>query len=124
MSAPLNVGEIDFNKPLTKEATEIIKEILGLNIEAEATYIFVDDYYSYDLEDELQKLCEKLAPLGYLASGHISYYDDYICGRIDVEGDVVFYLSAEESAVQQANDQTLIEELEARGYTVAKKGGD
>ena len=121
MSAPLNSGEITLNKPLTKQAAEIAGAVLGIKVRENAKYISIDEYYSYDMEEDLQKLCDQLTPLGYVLSGSVGYYGDWGDGTIEVNGNSIEAFSADENAIRFADDQSLIDELESRGYTVTKQ---
>lgn len=127
MSAPMNSGTITANKPFNKEAVAIIEDVLGEQSRSGCggytlygDSIEFHEYYTYDLEEFLSGITDRLKPLGFTLTGCVEYFGDWGDGRIDVDGDTVSSLSREEFALHDADDDTLIEILSQRGYTVTK----
>ena len=128
MSAPMNSGTIIANKPFTEEAVAIIEDILGKQSRfsyyggyaLEKANIEFYEYYTYDLEEFLANIVDRLKPLGFTLTGSVEYFGDWGDGRIDVDGDDMSSLAREDFALHDADDDTLIEMLSQRGYTVTK----
>lgn len=128
MSAPINSGTITANKPFTNEAVAIIEDILGDPSRSgcggyalHGANIEFYEYYTYDLEEFLLNITDRLKPLGFTLTGCVEYFSDWgNDGRIDVGGGNVSSLSREEFALHDADDDTLIEILSQRGYSVTK----
>lgn len=81
--------------------------------------IELEDYPGSYLEDSLRNVQNAIGPNVWL-EGNLNYYGDYD-GWIDVTRDGVESGDKSSEDLHYANDATLIEILEKRGYTVAKK---
>ena len=122
MSYVLNVGEIRVNKQITEEAKAILDEVFGSEIcEVGGDLLFFDEYYDKWFDETLQAAVNRVEPLGYILNGDVAFYGDYGDGRIEIKDNGILVLSVEEAAIVDASDETLIEELNKRGYDVVKK---
>lgn len=125
MSCPYNCGEIEISKKLAPEHKAKVMEILGIK-ETGMNYIEDDriefgEFYDYDFEVTANELVEYLGKLGYILNGVVNRYGDYGEGRIEIDNNEVTYTDQEDYWRKDADDNSLIEELEKRGYTVVKK---
>lgn len=117
----IHSGTLSFNKPLTREAAEIVNEILGEDVAQENdSCLDFDEWYENFFEDTIEQMIGALSPDGYVCDGTISYYGDYD-GQIIVKDNVVRSLDIQDVGLYNATDETLIRMLEERGYTVTKK---
>lgn len=125
MSCPYNCGEIEINKKLTPEQKSKVMEILGIKETGmnyiEDNRIEFGEFYDYDFEVTANELVEYLGKLGYILNGVVNRYGDYGEGRIEIDNNEVTYTDQEDYWRKDADDNSLIEELEKRGYTVVKK---
>lgn len=121
----INSGTVYANKPFTWQAkTEIAanKDIdPDLLDYIDDDRIEIDEWYEWCFEDELEALVKTLAPLGYILNGYIDYYGDFD-GRIYVEQNQVTSVDTHDMGLYGATDETLINKLKERGYTILKNG--
>jgi len=123
----MNAGYIESNKPFTDEAKAFIVEELGsphhYTYTIKEKEIEFVEYYCTDLDESFEFIINHLAPLGYVLNGSVEYYYDFE-GRYDIKENKVTAMTKEEAIISDADDRTLISELERRGYTVVaiKKG--
>ncbi len=78
--------------------------------------------YGSALDFEINCLIDQLSALGIQLEGRISYYGDYEGAYVVEKGKYCDDLCSEELAIIDADDDTLIAELERRGFTVGKAG--
>ena len=121
MSYVVNYGEIETNKPITKEVKEIIESILEEEdvCDIDEYVIEINECYDKWFDETISKVIEKVAPLGYVLNGTVEYMGDWE-GRIVIKNNSVGELSRELAAVADAGDEELIAELKNRGYTVSE----
>ena len=121
----MNAGYIAANKPFSDEAKAFIVEEFGEPMRyryiIKESEIEFTEYYGTDLNESIELIINHLAPLGYILNGRIEYYYDWE-GRYDIVNNKVAILSKEEAIICDTDDETLIDELESRGYIVIKKG--
>lgn len=79
----------------------------------------IEDVYG-DIEDELYKLANSFITLGISIELEVDYYGDNN-GKYVVENNKFINLSSEELVIKNAETQSLIDELEKRGYAVIKE---
>lgn len=115
----LNTGWIKPNKTFTPEAIDKIIDVLGTARWRLDELVF-DEWYDIYFDETIEELIKELEPLGYVLDGYISYYgnDD---GVIEIQGNKVTRLTADEAAIKNAADEELIWELNSRGYKVIKE---
>ena len=115
----LNTGWIRPNKPFTPEAMYKIIDLLGTARWRMDMLVF-DEYYDKYFDETIEELIKKLEPLGYVLYGNISYHGDDD-GVIEIHGNKVTRLTADEAAIKNADDGDLIRELSSRGYKVIEE---
>lgn len=122
-------GELETSQPLTEEAVKAIEEIFADSCGCDSVFaalhgtkIGITDFLTGSYADDLiAELVEKLSDLGITLEGSVSYYGDYD-GRYKFNGDGTFAdLDKDECAIADASDESLIAEIESRGYIVEKK---
>lgn len=117
----INTGTLYMNKPLTQEAAEIINEILGEDYAQESdSFIDFEEWYENCFEDTIERIVGALSPDGYVFDGTIAYYGDYD-GQIVVKNNFVQSVDITDFGLYDADDETLLRLLQARGYIVTKK---
>lgn len=120
----INYGIISSNLPFTEEAKQRLAES---NIDADLLQclgedeLYLENWYGSSIEDDLQFMTNALAPLGYVFNGDIHYYGDYD-GKVYIKDNVVTCVDEEDIGLYEAGDETLIQMLKERGYTVLKNG--
>lgn len=119
-----NIGTIDLDHRLTHEAIEaLLKNPITRDYASECAHpgdyalVYNDD--GGDLLDEIREIVNVLAPLGYVLDGEVEYYGDYD-GKIYIENNEVIDVDVTDIGLHEASDETLIQILESRGYTVTK----
>ena len=118
-----NSGEIDFNMPLNDVAIAAIQEFYayaddyGFDV-GDMTW-YIEDEPGNNFEDDVHDMIDILAPLDYVLNGEVQYYGDYN-GKIYIENNKITLRNIEDTGLYEADDLTLIEMLEERGYTVTK----
>lgn len=121
----INSGTVYANKPFTWEAkTEIAanKDIDPDLLDCiEEDQLEIEEWYENCFEDELEALVKTLAPLGYILNGCIDYFGDYE-GRIYVKQNEITSVDVHDMGLYEATDETLINTLKERGYTILKNG--
>ena len=75
-----------------------------------------EEFGNYDYVEDLVKA---LAKAGFIVNGFIDYYGDYE-GRYHIDDNEIRHLNEIEKNVDDADDQTLIDELVRRGFSVSK----
>jgi len=119
-----NVGTIELNHRLTHEAIEallhnpITREYASECVLPGAYALCYNDDCG-DVLDEIREIVNVLAPLGYVLDGEVEYYGDYD-GKIYIENNEVIDVDVTDIGLHEASDETLIQMLEDRGYTVTK----
>ena len=96
----------------------IDKDDYGVNFNRDECAIEFEDYPGSSLEDYLRNVQNAIGPNVWL-EGNLEYYGDYD-GWIDVTRDGVESGDKSSHDLHYADDRTLIELLEKRGYTVTK----
>ena len=118
-------GIMKSNKAFTEDVARSINRILCHEVCVPGTKVLeFKDFYAVDFDLTVEAIIQVISPLGYKLSGKIDCYGDYE-GIGDYEtrivvNDTVTVLSSDEMAIADADDKTLIDELQARGYSVTK----
>ena len=113
MSAPMNSGTIIANKPFTEEAVAIIEDILGKQSRfsyyggyaPEKANIEFYEYYTYDLEEFLANIVDRLKPLGFTLTGSVEYFGDWGDEEEDAEEDSGDEASEEEPEEEETESE-------------------
>ena len=84
-------------------------------------YIEISEMYNSSFEDALLEMVDDLGPKGIKLTGEVSAYgdDDWFW---DVRDNSVSSYDKTDEGLVYASDETLIDMLRKRGYTVTKKG--
>ncbi len=121
----INSGEVYANKPFTWEAKAEIATNKNIDPDLldyiDEDRIEIEEWYESCFEDELEALVNTLAPLGYILNGCIDYYGDYE-GSIYVKQNEITSVDVHDMGLYEATDETLINKLKERGYTILKNG--
>lgn len=120
-----NCGFLTSNKTFDETAVQLIADSLESDADELDLYpggkdIEFDGFYACDLEDLIKVMITKLAPLGYVFNGEISYYGDWD-GKIYVHDNQIDVRSIENTGLYEASDALLIQMLRDRGYIVTNK---
>lgn len=121
----VNYGTLYADKPLGSKAQKLIRDIFtdnGGTVTISGQEIEVSDAYGSSLDFDINCLIDQLSTLGIQLEGRISYHGDYEGAYVIEKGKYCDDLSSEKLAIIDADDDTLIAELERRGFTVKKAG--
>lgn len=116
-----NTGKLTASKPFTEQAKAIIKEVLG---EPNEWFTIRDrelefaKYPSGSLDTVIDNFVDILEKLDILLEGRVDYDGSYQGAYLWKNGEKHTELEQEDVAIMDAGDQTLINELERRGYNV------
>ncbi len=115
----INSGTLTLSVPVTDEILEKAQEYIGGIIRGDETSLAIEESYG-DIEKDLTNLVDALVEDGITVEGSVNYYGDYE-GRYDVCATGVTPFDRDAVAIRDADDATLIAELESRGFIVTKK---
>ena len=117
-----NSGVLTPNKPLTQEAIDEAKRILGAEkgsgIFVNQDMIDFEDSHGSCLNEDLDKLIQRFAELGFTLDGSITYYGDYEGTYIVEPGKMTQDVDKDKAVIRNASDDELLEELRRRGVRV------
>lgn len=121
----INSGTVYANKPFTWEAKTAIAANKDIDPDLldciDEDQLEIEEWYENCFEDELEALVATLAPLGYILNGCIDYFGDYE-GRIYVKQNKITSVDVHDMGLYEATDETLINTMKERGYTILKNG--
>ncbi len=116
-----NTGKLTASKPLTEQAKAIIEEVLGEPNEwftIREKEVEFDEFPSGSLDIVIDNLVDILGKLDIRLEGRVDYDGSYQGAYLWKSGEKHTELEQEDVSIMDAEDQTLINELERRGYNV------
>lgn len=117
----INTGTLTASKPFNEQAKAIIEEVLGEPNEwftIREKEVEFDEFPPGSLDIVIDNLVDILGKLDIRLEGRVDYDGSYQGAYLWKNGEKHTELEQEDVSIMDAEDQTLINELERRGYNV------